>query len=148
MFLELKRDTLLPDCTFGILTVNGQSYQTLEPTVRPQKIAGQTAIPAGQYALALRTEGEMNSVYTEMFGSAFHKGMLWLQDIPNFTDVYLHIGNYPKDTEGCILVGTARGKLNDVDAVLNSRAAYVQMYPAVATAIAAGDEVVISVGGP
>jgi hypothetical protein len=30
---------------------------------------------------------------------------LWLQNVPNFTYIYFHVGNDDEDTEGCILVG-------------------------------------------
>jgi hypothetical protein len=44
----------------------------------------------------------------------------WLQDVPGRQDVQIHIGNFPKDIRGCILVGTKRGK----DRVLASRIAF------------------------
>jgi len=31
--------------------------------------------------------------------------MLWLQNVPNFEYVYLHIGNVVENSEGCVLVG-------------------------------------------
>jgi hypothetical protein len=34
----------------------------------------------------------------------------WLQDVPGRQDVQIHVGNFPKDIRGCILVGTTRGK--------------------------------------
>jgi hypothetical protein len=75
------------------------------------------------------------------FGPDFHKGMLWLQDVPDFEDVYMHIGNYPRDTEGCILVGTSAGS----DEINSSTAFYTQFYPPIAAAILAGDDVVVDV---
>jgi hypothetical protein len=44
----------------------------------------------------------------------------WLQDVPGRQDVQIHIGNFPKDIRGCILVGTKRGK----DSVLSSKKAF------------------------
>lgn len=148
MFLQLNRDDLMTSCTLGVLTVNGDDYQTLEPTVRNQKIMGITAIPPGQYKLLLRTEGGMHAQYLAKFGPDFHKGMLWLQDVPNFEDVYIHIGNFPRDTHGCILIGNDRGSSAGLPAVMDSTSAYKAMYPAVASAILAGDDVVIAVNNP
>lgn len=151
MFLQLNRDDLMTSCTLGTLLVNGDTYQTLEPTVRNEKIVGVTAIPAGQYVLKLRTEGGMTAQYLAKFGADFHKGMLWLQDVPNFEDVYIHIGNFPRDTHGCILIGNDRGASAGLPAVTDSTAAYKAMYPAVAAAILSGEDVVIAVvspGGP
>ena len=36
----------------------------------------------------------------------------------------IHVGNFPKDTEGCLLLGTDRGP----DEVLNSKAAVEAFY--------------------
>ena len=44
----------------------------------------------------------------------------WLQNVPGRQDVQIHIGNFPKDIRGCILVGTKRGK----NSVLSSRVAF------------------------
>ncbi len=43
-----------------------------------------------------------------------------LIDVPGFTGIRIHIGNFPKDTEGCILVGTKLG----IDKVVNSKIAF------------------------
>jgi hypothetical protein len=44
----------------------------------------------------------------------------WLQDVPGRSDVQIHIGNFPKDIRGCILVGTERG----TDMVVHSKIAF------------------------
>jgi len=44
----------------------------------------------------------------------------WLQDVPGRKDVQIHIGNFPKDIRGCILVGEERGK----DQVAHSKRAF------------------------
>lgn len=127
-------------CTIGSITVNTFVGSTLEPPFHAVKIAGKTRIPAGQYVLALRTDGGMNETYRQKFGD-WHKGMLWLQDVPGFEDVYIHIGNFPHDTLGCILVGTSSGK----DVVNESTMAYRTFYPQVADAILNGEEVIVDV---
>jgi hypothetical protein len=67
--------------------------------------------------------------------------MIWLRDVPNYEYVYIHIGNTPVDTSGCILVGNTRGK----DWIGHSREAYLTIYPVIASAIEAGDDVQIEV---
>ena len=75
---------------------------TLEDEFRKNKVRGETRIPAGLYQIKLRNSGSINEKYKKY---PWHKGMLWLQDVPNFTYIYIHKGNTEKDTLGCILVG-------------------------------------------
>jgi hypothetical protein len=63
-----------------------------------------TLIPKGIYRVEYRTEGSLNEKYRVKFKD-FHKGMLWIRNIPNFEYVYLHIGNTTLDSRGCPLVG-------------------------------------------
>ena len=44
----------------------------------------------------------------------------WLQDVPGRSDVQIHVGNFPKDIRGCILVGEQRG----VDQIAHSKVAF------------------------
>jgi len=79
------------DRTLGILEVNGSHFATLEP---PRKKEGKPrAIPLGSYQ-------------AETFISKKAKGKTFkLKKVPDFSDVLIHIGNYPWDTSGCILIG-------------------------------------------
>lgn len=44
----------------------------------------------------------------------------WLQNVPGRQDVQIHIGNFPKDIRGCILIGRERG----VNQVVHSKVAF------------------------
>ena len=44
----------------------------------------------------------------------------WLQDVPGREAVQIHIGNFPKDIRGCILLGEERG----VNQVVHSKGAF------------------------
>lgn len=98
----------------------------LEDEYREVKVPEETRIPAGVYKVLLRKEGRLHNKYRERFGSAFHEGMLWLQDVPNFDYILIHMGNTEKDTAGCLIVGM------DVDElkmeVKASLAAYKRLY--------------------
>lgn len=76
---------------------------TLEDEHRDVKVPGETRIPAGRYEIKLRTEGGMHQRYATKH--TWHRGMLWLQNVPGFEWIYIHPGNTDDHTEGCILVG-------------------------------------------
>lgn len=78
----------------------------LEDEYRDVKVAGETRIPAGTYQVKLKTWGDFHSRYTKKFGDKHH-GMLHVQDVPGFTDILIHIGNYETNTAGCLLVGSS-----------------------------------------
>lgn len=100
----------------------------LEDAVRPQKIKSKTAIPTGTYQLGLNRYGGMNAGYKRRF-PAIHDGMIEIQDIPNYSYVYIHIGNNIGDTSGCLLVGDSYHKDDDGDYVLEkSTKAYKRLY--------------------
>ena len=54
MELRIKRTDFSDQSTIGELSVNGQfECYTLEDKVRPEKIAGKTAIPSGRYEVVI-----------------------------------------------------------------------------------------------
>ncbi len=94
--LHVDRYLLMRDRVVGRLYVDGGAFGfTLEDPPRDVKIPGITGIPSGTYKIRMRT------VVSERFG----RKMPELLDVPGFTDILLHWGNYPKDTRGCLLVG-------------------------------------------
>ncbi len=62
-------------------------------------------IPEETYEVSKRTSGK--------FGEHFK-----ISDVQDRSDILIHAGNYPKDTQGCILVGASQGN----NYVSNSRA--------------------------
>lgn len=108
MKLTLRRHASGLTCTIGDLYVEAAHFcHTLEDIVRPEKVKGETAIPAGTYRVELS------------FSPRFQKLLPILCDVPNFEGVRIHAGNTDKDTEGCILVGHWNGG----EFISNSRAA-------------------------
>jgi len=126
--------------TLGSLRVNDLEFVPLEDTHRDKKVYGKTRIPAGEYEITLRTFGGHHERYLKKF--PFHRGMLWLHNVPKFKDILIHIGNYAKDTDGCILVGLeAKG----FDMIVSSTLAYEVFYREVLKAFDKNEKVTIKI---
>ena len=108
--LLIIRDTFTEKSTIGKLFINGESFcDTLEnPYINNERNI--SCIPEGQYKVRLRLARESAT------RDYLH---LLVQDVPNRKWILVHIGNYPSQTQGCILVGNGR----EQDAVNNSRLA-------------------------
>ena len=130
--------------TIGTLHVDGEPYCfTLEDAHHDKKIPKLTRIPIGHYQIKLRDEGSMTHRYREKY--ALHRGMLWLQDVPNFEWVYIHTGNTDEDTDGCILVGEIANLNENQKVVGESRDAYEKIYAILSGAILNGIKVTIQI---
>jgi len=109
MIIEVKRRWFTDKSTIGQMYIDGSFFcYTLEDAVRDKKIHGITAIPEGTYDLILN------------MSNRFKKEMPLLLNVPNFSGVRIHAGNYPSHTEGCLLVGMTRG----VDSIFSSKGAF------------------------
>lgn len=121
MKLTVERKWKKADYTIGRLYIDGEYVcNTLEPVdrglantakpgdtdseqwhqadkntkeVKALYTAGTTAIPTGHYRICLS------------MSQKFHGMRMFLRDVPGFLGVMIHEGNYPKNTQGCILVG-------------------------------------------
>lgn len=141
MKLSLCRSKPEQTCTPGDLYVNGvwECY-TLEDVIREVpgvpvaewKIHGKTAIPEGVYRVTLEDS------------SRFGPETITINNVPGFTSIRMHAGNTDADTDGCPLVGQARGH----ESLLRSRAALEALKPKIRSALYGGGEVTISVENP
>ncbi|NNE58074.1 MAG: hypothetical protein HKN36_08210 [Hellea sp.] len=136
MNIFVKRVVSNPDVTISRVYVDGRFFcHGLEDEYRARKVPGETRIPAGSYGLGLRREGGFHQRYSTLFG-ARHQGMIEIRDVPNFKHILIHIGNYDRDTAGCLLLGKAE---YSAWAVWQSKTTYVRFYQHVIDAVKAGD---------
>ena len=143
MKLTVLRYNSESDYTDGLLFIDDKfECYTLEDESRTEKVYGETCIADGTYPIELRTVGGFNDRYLKKFGSDFHKGMLWVKDVPNFEYILIHIGNTDDDTAGCLLVGTTADKNKGF--IGASTGAYKDLYPKVLEALQRGEEVNIT----
>ena len=149
MELEVLRISSQADSTNGILfdVTEGRRFlcYTLEDEHRETKVMSETRIPAGTYKITLRTVGGFDARYTAKYGE-MHKGMLWVRDVPNFEYILIHTGNTDEHTAGCLLVGSSQQEnLSKRDGFIGaSGTAYKRIYPPIAAALEAGEEVTIT----
>ena len=140
MKLQVLRFSSESDSTNGLLfdITDGIKFlaYTLEDERREEKVMSETRIPAGTYKIKLRTEGGHHNKYASRYGN-MHKGMLWLQDVPNFKWILIHCGNTDEHTAGCLLVGDSQenNQIKTNGFIGSSSNAYKRIYPAIAEAV-------------
>ena len=144
MEIDVVRYNSQEDFTDGIFLINGGfQVHTLEDEKRNKKLYGETRVWAGRYLVVLRTEGGFHQRYLKMFGADFHKGMLWIKNVPEFNYVLIHIGNDDDDTDACLLVGMSNNA-DEKGFIGNSTTAYKKIYPQIRDAVLSGEEVFIN----
>lgn len=139
MRITVKRIHIMPGYTVGEIAIDGKKMGfTLEDEVREKpgqpvqkwKVAGATAIPAGEYPVQVT------------MSNRFKRLLPLLLDVPGFTGVRIHPGNSSGDTEGCILVGTTWG---GGDWISNSRAAFNGIHALINGAYTRGERITLSI---
>lgn len=120
MTLTLIRTKYLSDRTIGALHIDDVLFcDTLEPSNFKRAFS---SIQTGEYTVTLKVQSP------KFLQSALYKdinAMLpRLQGVQGREGILIHIGNYPKDTQGCILVG----RLNANDDLQNSRITFNSLY--------------------
>ena len=149
MILEVLRISSQPDSTSGILfdvTDNKRKFlcYTIEDEFRDEKVMHETRIPAGMYKLTLRSEGGFHSRYKKKYGD-WHRGMIYVNDVPGFSYILWHTGNNDESTSGCLIFGqNQESNLVKPDGwVGSSVSAYKFVYPRIRDAILSGEEVMV-----
>ena len=155
MRLELYRFSSQNESTLGILyLVNDETNQkdflcfVLEDEKREVKVYGETRIPEGTYQIKYRTEGGYFSKYKKRFPNLHNdkRGVLQLNDVPNFEYILIHCGNTDEHTAGCLLVGDSQenNQITTNGFIGKSTQAYKRIYPDIANAIDCGEDVTIT----
>lgn len=102
--ITLKREIFTDSYTAGTMYIEGKRFgRTLERRNRDlnhkngfdngeKKVYGDTCIPFGRYKL------------TVSYSPKFRRELILVNNVPEFSGIRIHRGNYPKDSIGCILV--------------------------------------------
>lgn len=144
LHLRQTRFNTTDKSTTSLLFIGGEfACFILENPPQDKKIYGNTRIPEGVYEIKLRKEGGFHNHYEKKF-PAIHKGMLELQDVPDFTFILIHIGNAPKNTDGCLLTGSSYS-ISRPNWISSSTNAYLDVYPKIADALEKGTKVFIEI---
>lgn len=101
-----KREEFFDDATVGHIVVDGVEFcWVLEDAVREKKIPGKTAIPYGEYTVAITFSPKLRRDTIQLYNTPDKKvvgeGM-------EFTGIRVHGGNNVDDTDGCPLVAYTR----------------------------------------
>lgn len=136
MELRLRRIALKTDYTIGKLYIDNVYFcDVLEPATRDynkngvfdngeKKIEGKTAIPYGIYPVTLDVRSQKYSDFKKYPWAEKYDGYLpRLMNVKTHIGILIHVGNHPKDTAGCLLVG--ENKI--VGAVVNSTATFKRL---------------------
>lgn len=118
MNLTVTRQWFTPLSTCGMLDIDGvfQAY-TMEPRL-DQSEGKPYAIPLGSYQVVFAWSLKFQCLTPH------------IENVPGFEDIEVHWGNYPKDTEGCLMVGNSRSE----DFIGDSKTAFVNLMVKLSTA--------------
>jgi len=125
MHLTLTRTESSDQGTFGILAGNGLFLHSAELPWRGNSPRA-SCIPAGRYQCRPYSSAKFPDVYEAV-------------NVPDRSAILIHAGNYAgdaakgwkSDVEGCILVGLARGILDNQMALISSRIAMDRLRAAI-----------------
>lgn len=105
MEIKNKRAASTQDSTIGVMYIDNIPYCfVIEDEKRDVKVKGETRIPTGRYKLVIQNNlTGMTVKYREKY--PWFKNHIQLQNVPNFEDIYIHVGNTEEDTAGCQVIG-------------------------------------------
>ena len=145
MNLILQRMAKRDDSSYGVIFHEGDHQCfTIEDEQREVKVKGETRISSARYEIMFRKESTpLTKKYRKKFDwFTYH---LELQDVYNFTNVYVHIGNYERNTDACLLVNQGVSEVDGEFQGSNSTGAYTKFYKLVSNALNRGERVYIDI---
>lgn len=121
-----------------------QSY-TLEDESREEKLSGETRIPAGIYDLVINAaDTPLTLKYRKKY--SWFKYHIEIKNVPGFKGVYIHIGNYDDNTDGCVLLGDSADNNSISEGMItNSTAAFKRFYDSVFSHLSEGGKATIEI---
>lgn len=153
MKILIKRTAKKQNYTIGQLFINGNKFcDTLEDPDRGltstmssleisnKKVYGDTAIPTGTYTVDMNTVSPRfgsQTYYKEVCGGKVPR----LLNVPGYQGVLIHVGNVPKDTHGCILVG----KNTKIGQVLESKDTFKSLYKELKKAAGKKEQITVTI---
>lgn len=143
MRLHLQLIAETKNSSLSVLSLAGEALCfVVEDGYREKKVMHETRIPPGVYRIAARTHGGFFNQYSRKFGHTFVPQLL---DVPQFSDILIHMGNTPSDTSGCLIVGAAAGRVGGEWRIVagQSKPAYLELYALLKDAFARGEVVEI-----
>lgn len=100
-------------CTISRISFDAMTFYGLEPS--------NFIVPEGEYLLTLTNSPRFSSKYP--YNKLFDSKVPLVNGVINHSGVRIHVGNYPSDTDGCLLIGLR----HNGSSVLDSVKAYKQM---------------------
>lgn len=123
--ITIQRNHRNDKCTFGEYSINGNTFYTLEPSPK----AEHPCIPAGKYPVRIAHSPKRN------------EQVIWIDNVPGRTYIQIHPGNFPKDTQGCILPGRSY----KICQILDSRISFEHLINFVRDLIVSGIKVYVEI---
>ena len=134
------------DSSYGVIFLEGkQLCFTIEDGYRVIKVQDETRIPSGRYNVKFKMSSTpMTKRYRKKFPDWFNHH-LELQDVYNFTNCYLHVGNNSSESSGCLLLNKGVTEVNGEYTGSHSVSAYTKFYKLISDTLNKGEEVYIDV---
>ena len=144
MILFLERETYSLHSTIGALSIVGEEENWVTLELPKNNGMPGAAIPSGLFSIELLPSPKFQELAkTDPWFLPYASAMPHLLKIPNRSEIMLHPGNSPLQTDGCILVGSAAG----IDYIYGSREAFATIYARLTAALAQTEPLSILIQG-